>query len=244
MREDIEHHTDMFFGRADLLDAYRLPRRRGFLFVGPPGNGKTLLTRHIVKRCWDKFGTQATALIPNKNTDEDDLSYAFRVASNCGPGILLLEDLDSLTTECKLTRAAFLSMIDGLHPKNGVLIIGSTNNPGDVDPALVHRPSRFDRVWHFELPAKDLREKYFKRAFESVDASLLDQLVRETDGWSFAYLNELRASAAILSVCRGSKQLEEEDVSKAHELLAVQFQAGRKNHAIPESTGDMGFRVA
>jgi hypothetical protein len=243
-REDIEMQVDQFFGNPELFDAYGLPRRRGFLFVGPPGNGKTMTTRNILRRAWRKFGARGTMLTPDKNTDESLVSHAFRVASNRGAGILVLEDLDSLTSECKLTRAAFLSMLDGLRPKESVLVLASTNNPQDIDPALVHRPSRFDRVWHFDLPDQELRHKYLRQAFTLTDQEILVSLAKRTQGWSFAYLNELRATAAIMSVSCGKASIEDKDVTKAHNVLADQFRSGRKNHITQEVSVDMGFRVA
>jgi hypothetical protein len=244
LRKDIESQVDIFFERPDLFDAYGLPRRRGFLFVGSPGNGKTLLTRHLLRRCWRKFGVHATTLVPSRDTDERDLSRAFQTASKEGPGILVLEDLDSLTKECKLTRAAFLAMLDGLHPKECVLVLGSTNNPGDIDPALAHRPSRFDRVWHFENPERDLRRQYLRRSFDIVSKDLIEQLAQDTDGWSFAYLNELRMTTAMLSIADKTDPRQEDCLLKAHTMLAEQFRAGKKNHAEPGNKGNLGFKAA
>ena len=73
---------------------------------------------------------------------------------------------------------------------------------------------------------------------------MLVSLAKRTQGWSFAYLNELRATAAIMSVSCGKQSIEDEDVTKAHDVLADQFRSGRKNHITQEVSVDMGFRVA
>lgn len=241
--EDIEAQTHAFFGRPALFDAYRVPRRRGLLFVGPPGNGKTMMVRRCVRDCVTRFGAQATMLRPTRLTDEDDVLLAFDAACEHGPGILILEDLDTLTKECGLTRAGFLDLLDGVRPREGLLLLATTNNPADIDPALAHRPSRFDRVWRFELPDARLRRQYLAGAFPGLAVAALDEAAGHTGGWSFAYLNELRVTAAILAMGAGAAGVEEEHVRNGLRLLAAQFAAGKGSHARNPDSG-VGFTMA
>ena len=242
--KDMESQVDVFFGRADCFKAFRLPPRRGFLFVGPPGNGKTMVTRHLLRRCWEKFGTRATALMPSKHVDESMVAQAFMAAAGQGKGILILDELDSLIKECDLTRASFLAMLDGLRPKESVLMLASTNNPAEIDPALVHRPSRFDRVWHFRNPDGELRQRFLAKVFPHLDADVLTRAATRTQGWSFAYMNELRATAAVLCIRDQAPGITQEHLEGALDLLVDQFKSGRKNHVETAEEGSVGFMMA
>jgi len=92
-----------------------------------------------------------------------------------------------LTTQARITRAALLSQLDGVGSKEGLLIIGTTNNAGDIDPSLVHRPSRFDRVWHFPLPDRELQRNYLAAVVTELGPDTVDDLSDRTADWSFAY---------------------------------------------------------
>jgi len=242
--EDIFSQVDSFFSSPELYRRHGIPYRRGMLFVGPPGNGKTMMIREIVKRCWQRYGTIAATLATGKRTDEEILQAVFGTAVANGRGIVILEEIDTLAKETELTRAALLDRLDGLSSPEGVLVLATTNNPGDVDPALIHRPSRFDRVWHFEPPDESLRCDYLADTLPGVDGALLDELVAGTAGWSFAYLNELRTTAAVLAMDNDNLKLPPDCVSKAYRLLADQFRAGRKNHVTPCGSEGVGFRAA
>lgn len=106
---------------------------------------------------------------------------------------------------------------------------------------IVQRPSRFDRVWTFDLPDSELRRKYLDWAFGALSESLRTRLTSATGGWSFAFLNELRVSAAILALRNGRDEVSELDVLAAQELMAVQFKAGKKGFQSGEGEGKMGF---
>jgi hypothetical protein len=244
LREDIERQVFSFFQNAGDYERLRLRHRRGFLFVGPPGTGKTLLLRHLVRQCHVRFRVTAFMLTIAKDTRDDDVIELFQSAARCTPALIMLEDLDSLTQESRVSRANLLAQLDGLEPKSGLLVIGSTNHPGDVDPALVHRPSRFDRVWHFPLPNLPMRREYLAWAFDGLDDSTVDRLARNTGDWSFAYLNELRTTAAILAMERTPLAITSDLAERAHDLLAAQFDAGKKNHIAPPSDVGVGFRAA
>jgi len=242
--DDIYCQVDSFFSSPELYRRRGIPYRRGMLFVGPPGNGKTMMVREIVKHCWAEYQTDASALIAAKHTDDTMLNYVFSGATTNGKGIVILEEIDALAKETDLTRAALLNRLDGLSSAEGVLVLATTNNPADVDPALIHRPSRFDRVWHFEPPDELLRRDYLALAVDVERGELLDELVGGTAGWSFAYLNELRTTAAVLAVGRSEERIPADCIRKAHGMLSDQFQAGRKNHVTPCGSNGVGFRAA
>lgn len=222
MKKDIMSQVSAFFDNRDRYKEMGIPYRRGFLFSGAPGNGKTLAVRQIIRMAYKEHKAQAWVLNIDVRTDEHDLSNLLRAASNDkAAGIVVLEDMDSLTREAAMTRTGLLAQLDGVNPKEGVLIIGTTNNPGDIDPALSKRPSRFDRIWQFESPDAKLRRDYLRWAFP--DTKLLDTLVEKTVEWSFAFLNELRVTAGFYAIAAGKEKVDDEDIQKALELLDKQF---------------------
>ncbi len=243
MKADIEEQVDTFFGHPEVYRGLELPYRRGLLFVGPPGNGKTMMLREVVRRCWRKYRPAVAALSPGKHVDEGCMALAFGEASGSRCGIVILEEVDALVAETEITRAALLGRLDGLSSAEGVLVLATTNNPENVDPALMHRPSRFDRVWRFELPDERLRREYLDYWMPELPEAVTGDLARMAEGWSFAYLNELRATAAVLALQRGSQPCSAGIIQEAFDLLQAQFRSGAKNHKCAEGPS-VGFRAA
>jgi DNA polymerase III delta prime subunit len=242
MLEDIDAQVAAFFTGRGLFQRLGARYQRGFLFVGPPGTGKTLTMRRIVRTAHAEHRARAVSVNITRNMDEDDLGTAFRRAEMRAPSVLILDDMDSITTESAVSRSMLLSLLDGLKAgDNGVLVVGASNHPGDIDPALVHRPSRFDRVWTFPLPDKALRLRYLTDRFSDIAADVLEDVARRTGNWSYAYLNELRTSAAILANAAKQETVTKELLTKAVDMLGTQFESGRKNHACAKGEEAMGF---
>jgi AAA+ superfamily predicted ATPase len=113
--------------------------------------------------------------------------------------MLVLEDIDSLVRPHCLS--VFLNELDGLRADTGILTVATTNHPERLDPALLERPSRFDRKYHFDLPHAEQRRHYLDlwgKRFEpamQIDASSAALLVERTEGMSFAFLKEVVVSA-------------------------------------------------
>ena len=244
MLDDIESQVDAFFGGRHIFQRLGARYQRGFLFVGPPGTGKTMMMRRIIRTCHRKYKVRFVSLTIGKKVDEGDLGMAFALAESQSPAVLLLEDLDSLTRETMVSRSAFLALLDGLKTNKGILIIGSSNNPDQIDPALAHRPSRFDRVWTFPVPDLSLRRLYLAHHFSDMTADIIESVATRTGNWSYAYLNELRTTAAILAVGQGVDGVTPDILLQATTTLAGQFNSGRKNHAVTSSANDVGFKVA
>ena len=137
--------------------------------------------------------------ISDRHTDPQySLNEIFEAAQNYAPCVLHFEDLDTQVTS--ETRSLFLNKLDGFSAKGGVLIIGTSNHPENIDEALTSRPSRFDRTYIYGVPTKLYREQYlisrFKRLLET--DNLEDQVLKtlsyaaeKTEKYSYVFLQEL-----------------------------------------------------
>ena len=116
-------------------------------------------------------------------------------ARRSAPCLVVLEDLDSLIKD--ENRAFLLNELDGFADNEGVVVIASTNHPEKLDPAILDRPSRFDRKYRFDLPALPERLAYIKHWNQAlqIEMRLTDSeaaaLAECADRFSFAYMKEL-----------------------------------------------------
>jgi len=244
IKNDIEQQVLSFFRDQHAFVKFNIPYRRGFLFVGTPGGGKTMMIRHLIRQCHVQFKPNFMSINIKKSTDEDDIAAFFECAAKRAPCMVILEDLDSLTKESCVSRSALLNQLDGLKPRKGLLVIGTTNNPGDIDPALIHRPSRFDRIWIFEMPDKQLRRDYLEHSLPGADPRLIIDITEKTADWSFAYLNELRTTASILAIQKGCESVTAEHIEQAFVFMTAQFKSGKKGHRGKGDQAGMGFEAA
>jgi len=200
--------------------------------------------RHLIRQSYRHHKTQAYYLSVHRRTDDDDIEMFFANAqNNAKPSLMIIEEIDSLFNECNVSRSKLLAKLDGITPLKGVMLIATTNNPERVDTALLHRPSRFDRVWSFPLPDHALRLDYMKATFgmEGQDL-LLNKLANATDGWTFAYIKELRVTASFTALSAGHKTLTPESLRQACELLDKQFKSAQKNHVCESAkSSSVGF---
>jgi ATP-dependent 26S proteasome regulatory subunit len=119
----------------------------------------------------------------------------------------VLEDLDSLIDD--ENRAFFLNELDGFAANTGVVILATTNHPDKLDPAILDRPSRFDRKYYFNLPSLAERLGFLSFWNQSLEPDLklsegaLRKLGKATEGFSFAHLKELFLSSMMQWMSEG-----------------------------------------
>ncbi|TFY82536.1 hypothetical protein EWM64_g1471 [Hericium alpestre] len=194
-----------FFSARDTYKRLSLPWKRGLILHGPPGNGKTISIKVIMKTCSDLgYSPMYVKSFKSWMGEEGSMAEVFAKARQNSPCVVILEDLDSLIND--QNRSFFLNELDGLSGNDGLLVIGTTNHFDRLDPGLSTRPSRFDRKYLFDDPnraARLLYTQYWQGKLESNDAvSFPDSLAREiadtTQSFSFAYLKEAFVSALVI----------------------------------------------
>ena len=184
-------------------DRYRrlgISWRRGALMIGPPGNGKTHCVRALVKEL-AVSSLYVQSLNHPHYTGEQMWSQVFDRARGLRPCVLVLEDLDSLVTD--ENRSFFLNQLDGFEQNHGLIVLATTNHLDRIDSAIIDRPSRFDRKYHFNLPTLEERSVYLgdwqkklceETGWKQEEIEVASQI---SEGFSFAYLKELIISSVM-----------------------------------------------
>jgi len=209
--EAIRGDFRQFLDSRDQYLELGVPWRRGALLIGPPGNGKTHCVRALVKEM--SVPCLYVQSLADPHLDREQLLGAvFRRARQLRPCVLIMEDLDALVG--KDNQSFFLNQMDGFEKNEGLIVLATTNHPERIDPAILNRPSRFDRKYHFDLPNANGRRRFLDqwrvRLADKVvwkEASL-NATVESTHGYSFAYLKELMISSLTVSLSDGSGQFE------------------------------------
>ena len=153
--------VDRFFDSRDTYQKLRVPWKRGLIFYGPPGNGKTISIKAMSNSLYardDPIPTLYVRSLASFSGPEYSISQIFAKARATAPCLLVFEDLDSLVSDA--VRSFFLNEVDGLSNNDGILMIGSTNHLERLDPGISKRPSRFDRKYPFPNPTEDERVQY------------------------------------------------------------------------------------
>jgi AAA+ superfamily predicted ATPase len=227
-----------------VYERYRIPWKRGILFVGPPGNGKT----HAVKALINFLGKPCLYVKSFKaeyRKDEKNISDVFQRARKAAPCLLVLEDLDSLLTD--ENRSFFLNELDGFASNIGIVTLATTNHPERLDPAILDRPSRFDRKYPFDLPQLQERIDYIRHWNASLQSAMqlpdeaIGHIARLTEDFSFAYLKELFLSSMMKWIAAPQPDIMDtlmgEQVTVLREQMASAKRQGTTDHSHTESQG-------
>ncbi len=206
---------------------------RGVLLIGPPGSGKTLLARAVAHETNANFQAINGPEIIHKFYGESEarLRDIFEIATRNQPSIIFLDELDAIAPKRekvsgdveKRVVAQLLALMDGLKNRGRVIVIGATNLPSLLDPAL-RRPGRFDREVNLDVPDRGGRLEIFEvhtrgMPFEkTVDLELLADL---THGFVGADIENLCREAAMRSLRTALPDIDFENGSLPYEKLAT-----------------------
>lgn len=203
---------------------------RGVLLYGPPGCGKTFLVSALAGTGRANVLSVKGAELLSKWVGESERAVRelFRRARDAAPTLVFLDEVDALApvrgqaTDGGTTDrvvAALLTELDGVEPLRNVVVVGATNRPDLVDPALL-RPGRLERLVYVPPPDADARAEILRAAARSVplaDEVDLDALARTLDGFSAADCAALVREAALAAM---RESLEATTVTAAHVATA------------------------
>ncbi|KPV78316.1 uncharacterized protein RHOBADRAFT_32969, partial [Rhodotorula graminis WP1] len=209
----------------EVFERFNMTPPRGVLFHGPPGTGKTLLARALAASC--STDGRKISFFMRKGADclskwvgeaERQLRLLFDEAKACQPSIIFFDEIDGLAPVRSSKQeqihasivSTLLALMDGMDGRGQVIVIGATNRPDAIDPAL-RRPGRFDREFYFPLPNLEARRKIVDIHTSGwnppLDDPFKDELAKLTKGYGGADLRALCTEAALNAVQRTYPQI-------------------------------------
>ena len=200
--------------RPELFEKLGIAPPKGVLMHGPPGTGKTLLAKAVASESDAHFIAINGPEIMSKYVggSEENLREYFEEAEENSPSIIFIDELDAIAPKREETNgeverrtvAQLLTLMDGLKSRGQVVVIGATNRPDSLDPAL-RRPGRFDREIEIGVPDSEERKEVLEihtRNMPLADDVDLEKIANTTHGFVGADLESLCKEAAMRVVRR------------------------------------------
>jgi len=185
---------------------------RGILLYGPPGTGKTLLAKAVAHESKANFISVKGPEVLSKWVGESEKAVRelFKKARQVAPTIVLLDEIDSIAprrgmhsgshvTESVVNQ--ILTSMDGLESMDGVVIIGATNKPDLLDPALL-RPGRFDRLLLTPAPDKKSRFEIFKIHTKGIPITVTKEEIKEIEQDLKSEFSEITSEGSYLDIMK------------------------------------------
>ncbi len=228
--EEIKEVVELPLTAPESFERVGVEPPRAVLLIGLPGTGKTLLAKAVANRTSATFIRVVGSELVQKYIGEGArmVRELFALAKEKAPSILFIDELDAVAArrvedgttgerEVQRTMMQLLAEIDGFNLRGDVRIIGVTNRPDILDPALL-RPGRFDRIIEIPIPDREARKEIFviytskMKLGKIVD---LDNLAAHTENASGADIKAIATEAGMFAVKKNKKAIEMEEFEQA-----------------------------
>ena len=229
-------HMDMYLDK-------NLRSSRGVLITGPPGTGKTLCCNVIM----NQVDVTTIYIARDAVKHEGVISRLYKLARHLAPTIVIIEDIDTLggldrrETHDHPLLGEFLNCLSGVERNSGVVTLATTNYPQHLDWALADRPGRFDARIKFGYPKEAARKEILSKYLEPFDIGKINlkDIIKKSEGFSGAYLQELVQTAFMLAFEEQEYELKTAKIQHSHlnqalEILTNQRQSAKKERGVTE----------
>jgi transitional endoplasmic reticulum ATPase len=215
----------------EIFERIGIEAPKGVLLYGPPGTGKTLLAKAVANETNANFYSIGGPEIMSKfyGESEERLRETFKQAQENAPSIIFIDEIDSIAPKReevsgdveKRVVSQLLTLMDGMESRGKLVVIGATNRPDAIDPAL-RRPGRFDREIEIGIPDEDGRFDILQihtRGMPLTEDVNLESFAKITHGFVGADLEALSKEAAMRSLRRILPEINMEQTKIPVEVL-------------------------
>jgi transitional endoplasmic reticulum ATPase len=254
VKKELQETVQYPVEHPEKFEKFGMQPSKGVLFYGPPGCGKTLLAKAIANECQANFisikGPELLTMWFGES--ESNVREVFDKARQASPCVLFFDELDSIARARGSGSSdgggagdrvinQILTEIDGVGVRKNVFVIGATNRPDILDPAIM-RPGRLDQLVYIPLPDRKSRIQIFKATLRKSPLSKeidLEALARATSGFSGADITEICQRACKFAIRESiykdiekekkknnlekSMEIEEQDFDPVPEITKIHF---------------------
>ena len=236
---EVKETVELPLKEPELFEKIGIDPPKGVLLYGPPGTGKTLLAKAVANETNATFIKIVASEFVKKYIGEGArlVREVFELAKEKAPAIIFIDELDAVAAqrlksstsgdrEVQRTLMQLLAELDGFESRGDIGIIGATNRPDILDPALL-RPGRFDRFIEVPLPGDEGRKEILKihtKGMSLADDAEIDLLTELTNGLSGADLKAVCTEAGMFAI-----RDKREEVTVADFMDAVDKISNAKN---------------
>ncbi|MGV3555505.1 MAG: CDC48 family AAA ATPase [Croceibacterium sp.] len=232
--EKLREGVELPLKNPQAFDRLGIRPAKGFLLYGPPGTGKTLLAKAVAKEAEANFISMKSSDLLSKwyGESEQQISRMFARARQVAPCVIFIDEIDSLVpargsggSEPQVTARVvntILAEMDGMEELNSIVVIGATNRPNLVDPALL-RPGRFDELVYVGPPDAKGREMILgihTRAMPLAKDVDLKSLAKRTERYTGADLEDVVRRAGLTAIRKRGEKAKEVTAADFEEALA------------------------
>ncbi len=230
VKQELKEAVEWPLEYEDLFDHMDAEVPKGILLSGPPGTGKTLTAKAVANESEANFISVKGPEFFSKWVGESEKAVreTFRKARQAAPTIIFFDEIDALAPErgssmdsnvSERVISQLLTELDGLEALHDVVVIGATNRPELIDPALL-RPGRFDRRIMIDMPDEETRKKIFKvhtedkPIAEDIDIDKLAKKTKDMSGADIASICNEAVMLAIREYVQKGGTMDKDDIEK------------------------------